>query len=44
MLKKGIYFAPSSYEAGFLSIKHSAKDINYTINCAENVFKYLKEN
>ena len=44
MLKKGIYFAPSSYEAGFLSIKHSAKDIDYTINCAENVFKYLKEN
>ena len=44
MLKKGIYFAPSSYEAGFLSIKHSAKDINYTINCAENVFKSLKEN
>ena len=44
MLKKGFYFAPSSYEAGFLSIKHSAKDINYTINCAENVFKSLKEN
>ena len=44
MLKKGIYFAPSSYEAGFLSIKHSDKDINYTINCAENVFKSLKEN
>ena len=44
MLKKGIYFAPSSYEAGFLSIKHSAKDIDYTINCAENVFKSLKEN
>ena len=44
MLKKGIYFAPSSYEAGFLSIKHGDKDINYTINCAENVFKSLKEN
>ena len=44
MLKKGIYFAPSSYEAGFLSIKHSYKDINYTINCAENVFKSLKKN
>lgn len=41
MLKKGIYFAPSSFEAGFISSEHSEKDINYTINASEEVFKEI---
>ena len=43
MLKKGIYFAPSMFEAGFLSIKHTENDIKYTIEKANEVFKYLKK-
>ena len=43
MLKKGVYFAPSMFEAGFLSIKHSDNDIKYTIEKANEVFKYLKK-
>ena len=41
MLSKGIYFAPSSFEAGFISIKHSDKDINYTLRCADETFKMM---
>ncbi len=41
MLSKGIYFAPSSFEAGFISIKHSDKDINYTLQCADETFKMM---
>ena len=43
MLKKGIYFAPSMFEAGFLSIKHTENDIKYTIEKANEVFKCLKK-
>ena len=43
MLKKGVYFAPSMFEAGFLSIKHTDNDIKYTIEKANEVFKYLKK-
>ena len=39
MLSKGIYFAPSSFEAGFISSKHSVKDINYTIKSADRSFQ-----
>lgn len=41
MLSKGIYFAPSLFEAGFISIKHSEKDINYTLKCADEAFKII---
>ena len=43
MLEKGIYFAPSSFEAGFISSEHSDKDINYTINASEEVFKEIRK-
>jgi len=43
MLAKGIYFAPSLFEAGFISNKHSEKDINYTIKSAEEVFKKISK-
>lgn len=41
MLKKGIYLAPSAYEAGFLSTAHSDDDINTTIEAASAVFSSL---
>jgi glutamate-1-semialdehyde 2,1-aminomutase len=41
MLAKGIYLAPSSFEAGFVSKAHSNKDIEKTINDAGEVMKGL---
>ena len=38
MLDEGIYLAPSAYEAGFISSKHSDADIDATINAADAVF------
>jgi len=36
MLEGGIYLAPSPYEAGFVSLAHSAKDIDRTLEIARN--------
>ncbi|MBH44727.1 MAG: glutamate-1-semialdehyde-2,1-aminomutase [Gammaproteobacteria bacterium] len=36
MIKKGIFFAPSMFEAGFISISHSLKEIEYTKKCIIN--------
>ena len=41
MLDAGVYLAPASYEAGFLSAAHSAEDIQYTLDAAEKVFAAL---
>ncbi|HCS27219.1 MAG TPA: glutamate-1-semialdehyde-2,1-aminomutase [Spongiibacteraceae bacterium] len=41
MLKEGVYLAPASYEAGFLSAAHSEADINDTLSAAEKVFNTL---
>ena len=41
MLNEGVYLAPASYEAGFLSIAHSDADIDFTIAAAEKVFASL---
>jgi glutamate-1-semialdehyde 2,1-aminomutase len=38
MLQEGIYFAPSAFEAGFLSAAHSPADIETTIAAASRVF------
>ena len=38
MLERGVYLAPSAYEAGFVSSAHSAADIAATIAAAEAVF------
>ena len=38
MLKQGVYLAPASYEAGFLSIAHTEAVIDQTIHCAAQVF------
>jgi len=41
MLNEGVYLAPASYEAGFLSSAHSASDIELTVAAAERVLKQL---
>jgi glutamate-1-semialdehyde 2,1-aminomutase len=42
MLAEGIYFAPSAYEAGFMSAAHTQADIDATIEAATRVFANLK--
>jgi glutamate-1-semialdehyde 2,1-aminomutase len=41
MLAYGIYFAPSQFEAGFLSTAHTAADIEQTVTAAATVMKTL---
>ena len=42
MLKNGIYLAPSPFEAMFISVAHSKKDIEKTIKAAQNSLKAIK--
>ena len=39
LLKNGVYIAPSAFEAGFLSIKHSTNDLKRTVSLIEKFFK-----
>lgn len=41
MLERGIYLAPSQYEAGFISLSHSKKIIDKTILAAEESLKIV---
>ena len=41
MLEKGVYLAPSAFEAGFVSAAHSDSDLDKTLDIAEAVFKNL---
>jgi glutamate-1-semialdehyde 2,1-aminomutase len=41
MLEEGIYFAPSAFEAGFVSAAHSPGDIDATIAAATKTFASL---
>lgn len=41
MLEEGIYFAPSAFEAGFMSIAHTKEDINTTLEAASRCFARL---
>jgi len=41
MLEQGIYLAPSSYEAGFISAAHGDAEIQATLDAAEKVFSTL---
>ena len=41
MLDKGVYLAPSAFEAGFLSSSHSAGDVEATIQAAGEVLRSL---
>jgi glutamate-1-semialdehyde 2,1-aminomutase len=41
MLARGIYLAPSQFEAGFLSTAHTMADIDKTVRAAARVFRSL---
>jgi len=41
MLEKGVYLAPSAYEAGFVSSMHTDADIDATVKAAAEVFATL---
>jgi len=42
MLERGIYLAPSPFEAGFLSLAHSTEDIEKTLEAAREVMSSLR--
>jgi glutamate-1-semialdehyde 2,1-aminomutase len=39
MLERGVYIAPSQFEAGFMSLAHSHEDIEYTVTAAREAFQ-----
>jgi glutamate-1-semialdehyde 2,1-aminomutase len=41
MLERGVYFAPSAYEAGFVSSAHGERELAQTFAAAEDVFAQL---
>ncbi len=41
MLERGVYFAPSQFEAGFVSTAHTEEDIDRTIAAAEEALRDL---
>src|SRR5687767_499652 len=41
MLERGVYFAPSQFEAGFISLAHTEDQIRHTITSASEVFRTL---
>ncbi len=41
MLDRGVYFAPSAFEAGFVSITHDDEIVDATLAAADDVFKSL---
>ena len=41
MLDAGMYFAPSAYEAGFVSAAHGDDEISATLDAARKVLKSL---
>lgn len=43
MLERGVYLAPSLYEAGFMSMAHTEEDIEKTIAIADEVMALLAE-
>ena len=42
MLKRGIYLAPSPFEAGFTSLAHSDEEIDRTLEAFDQSFKVIK--
>ena len=42
MLDAGVYFAPSAYEAGFVSAAHTDADIQFTLDAAKRVFGAMR--
>lgn len=42
MLQTGVYFAPSAFEAGFVSAAHTEQDIRQTLDAAAEVFTGMR--
>ncbi|HEY1294165.1 MAG TPA: glutamate-1-semialdehyde 2,1-aminomutase [Chloroflexota bacterium] len=42
LLDRGVYFAPSQFEAGFVSLAHTDEDIDATLNAAAAAFAEAK--
>jgi glutamate-1-semialdehyde 2,1-aminomutase len=42
MLKRGVYVAPSQFEAGFLSLAHSSADMEKTVQAATESFRSIE--
>jgi glutamate-1-semialdehyde 2,1-aminomutase len=38
MIERGVYIAPSQFEAGFISLAHSGEDIDRTVEAASEAF------
>jgi glutamate-1-semialdehyde 2,1-aminomutase len=43
MLQEGVYFAPSAFEAGFVSAAHGDAEISSTLAAAERIFSRWKD-
>jgi glutamate-1-semialdehyde 2,1-aminomutase len=43
MLQRGVYLAPSQFEAGFLSLAHSDDDVRQTVEAARGAFAAASE-
>jgi Glutamate-1-semialdehyde aminotransferase len=41
MLTRGVYLAPSAFEAGFVSAAHTDEPIEQTLEVVEQVFSHL---
>jgi glutamate-1-semialdehyde 2,1-aminomutase len=41
MLERGVYLAPSAYEAGFVSAAHGAREIETTLAAAREAFRHV---
>ena len=44
MLERGVYLAPSAYEAGFMSSAHDPSIIEATLVAAREAFKAIRAN
>jgi glutamate-1-semialdehyde 2,1-aminomutase len=42
MLKRGVYLAPSAFEAGFMSSAHSDQDIADTLEAARSALREVR--
>jgi glutamate-1-semialdehyde 2,1-aminomutase len=43
MLERGVYLAPSAFEAGFMSSAHGDAEIAATIDVAREAFRLARE-
>ncbi len=41
LLRRGVFIAPSKYEAWFLSVPHTEEDVHETLNAVEGAFKEI---